>query len=86
MDFTQFDRDELRGQEWMRSLTLPEHAAIPSAVNPAGTLFRARCGCGWMGELRSAHGVGPVAKERAWVDADKHNAEWQGSPNDSTRL
>lgn len=67
--FTQADRDELRSQDWMRSLVLEEHDAIPVAVNPAGTLFRASCRCGYRGDLWAA---GPGAKARAQKDADEH--------------
>lgn len=69
-NFTQADIDDMRGAEWMRSLAIPEHAAIPTAVNPRGTMFRARCGCGWYGDVWAA---GPGAKARAQKDADEHN-------------
>lgn len=73
--FTNFEDAEQRGVAWMRSLTLPGHAAYPFALNPTGSIFRAACRCGWEGDVRSAFGVGSLAKARAQADADLHNKE-----------
>lgn len=81
MDLTQADRDELRGQDWMRGLSVAEHAALPIASRD-GRAFYARCGCSWQGAVHWARGgdlLGPTtAKARAQADADVHHAEYRG--------
>ena len=71
-NITQADRDDMRGAEWMRSLAVAEHAAIPIALNPAGTRFRAMCRCRWEGPVWAV----PFAKAHAQLDANAHNEEY----------
>lgn len=77
-DLTQADRDELRGQDWMRGIELPEHAAIPIASRD-GRAFYALCKCQWQGSVHWASDkglMGPLeAKKAALADADLHNTE-----------
>lgn len=87
IDFTDFDRDEMRGVEWLRSLPKLEHAALAIAVNGGQHVFQARCACRWEGPLhrwdrseRPLSGPGLLALNtqlwmRAVADADEHNAE-----------
>lgn len=70
-DTTQADIDDFNGAQWMKSLAVREHDAIPMSVNPAGTVFRASCGCAWY--ARSHYGT--FAKAHAQIDANAHNAE-----------
>ena len=80
VDFTQADRDDMRGQDWMRSLPVAEHAAIPLAIDAGGHVFQASCRCRWKGPVRrgaSDRGRGrrPVNTElwlEAVADADLH--------------
>ena len=87
-EFTGFDIDELRGQDWMRSLPRMEHAALAIAVNGGQHVFQARCSCRWEGPVRRwtgqpgerplrgrNRGVLALNTElwlRAVVDADEH--------------
>lgn len=79
IDFTQADRDELRGKEWMRSLPQAEHAAIPLALDAGAHVFQASCRCGWGGPIyhrqaRVTHGLNTRLWSLAAADADEHNA------------
>ena len=80
VDFTQADRDDMRGQDWMRSLPVAEHAAIPLAIDAGGHVFQASCRCKWRGPVRRGtsdrgRGRGPVNTQlwrEAAADADQH--------------
>lgn len=84
IDFTQADRDDMRGAEWMRSLPVAEHAAIPLALDAGAHIFQASCHCKWKGPVHRYRGV-PVGtalrhlNTKLWLDAaadaDKHNQE-----------
>ena len=77
----QADRDELAGQDWLRSLTLPEHAALPLALDAGAHIFQAVCRCGWRGPVhrwrdRNLHNLNNRLWLAASVDADAHTAEF----------
>lgn len=81
IDFTQADRDDMRGQDWMRSLPQAEHAAIPLAIDAGAHIFRASCRCGWKGPERyrrgatgrELHNLNTSLWQQAAADADEHN-------------
>jgi hypothetical protein len=85
-DMTDADRDDFRGAEWMRSLPVAEHAAIPLALDAGAHIFQASCRCKWKGPVHrrrlSSKGwdrLYPGLNTDLWLaaaaDADAHNAE-----------
>jgi hypothetical protein len=86
IDFTQADRDDMRGAEWMRSLPVAEHAAIPLALDAGAHIFQASCRCKWKGPVHRSHPATGLSGKalhnlntKLWLDAaadaDAHNAE-----------
>lgn len=92
IDFTQADRDELRGQDWMRSLPQAEHAAIPITVDGGTHVFQASCRCRWKGPIHRAPRGAAADLENlntslwldAAADADAHNAQHANEPSRRT--
>jgi len=85
IEFDAFDHDEMRGVEWMRSLPVAEHAAIPMAIDPGAHKFQAACKCGWRGPLRrrtsnrqKLHTLNTRLWSLAALDADLHMQEVGG--------